>query len=69
MVKKDDCKYDDPLLPKKSLFRVDEVAKYFNVSESCIRLWIQHDILEKVKTRGVVNIPRESILKCRFQKI
>ncbi len=37
---------DDPLLPQKSLFRVDEVASYFDVTDRCIRLWIEHGHLE-----------------------
>ena len=60
---------DDPRLPNKSLFRIDEVADYFSVNASSIRRWIDHGILEKEKIVGVVRIPRESILQCRFRKV
>ena len=61
--------YDDPLLPQKSNFRVDEVARYFDVTEACIRIWIDHGILQKVKIRGILRVPRESIIHCRFAEI
>jgi len=60
-------KMDDPLLPKKSLFRIDEVARYFSVSDRCIRLWIDHGHLKKEKVVGTIRISRESILRCRFR--
>jgi excisionase family DNA binding protein len=53
-------------LPNKALFRVDEVADYFSVTERCIRLWIEHGHLESEKIVGVVRITREAVLKCRF---
>lgn len=59
---------DDPLLPKKSLFNIVEVAQYFDVTDRTIRLWIEHGHLEKEVIVGVMRIPRESILKCRFNK-
>ena len=59
---------DDSLLPKKGLFRRDEVAAYFGVTVRCIDRWIQHGILEKNKVVGTVQIPRRSILECRFRK-
>lgn len=59
---------DDPLLPKKGLFRRDEVADYFGVTVRCIDRWIQHGLLEKNKVVGTVQIPRGSILRCRFRK-
>ena len=55
-------------LPEKDLFRVDEVADYFGVDERTIRLWIEHGHLVLEKIVGVVRIPRESIIKCRFPK-
>ena len=63
---------EDPLLPVKSLFRVDEAADYLNVSTSTIRLWIDHGILEAEKykrddqQRGMIRVPRISLLRCRF---
>lgn len=59
---------DDPLLPQKSLFRIDEAAKYFNVSERTIRLWIEHKHLKAEKIVGSIRISRGSLLKCRFRK-
>lgn len=58
---------DDSRLPNKSLFRINEVADYFSVTERCIRLWLDHGHLEKEKIVGVVRIPRSSILRCRFR--
>ena len=55
-------------LPEKDLFRVDEVADYFGVDERTIRLWIEHGHLVREKIVGVIRIPRESIIKCRFPK-
>ena len=60
---------EDPLLPDKSLFRVDEVMQYFGISESTVRLWIQHGHLEAEKIVGSVRIKRESILSCRFKNV
>ncbi len=54
-------------LPDKALFRVDEVAEYFSVTERTIRLWIEHKHLESEKIQGILRIPREAILKCRFR--
>ena len=57
---------DDSFLPKKDLFRIDEVAEYFSVTDRCIQLWIAHGHLEKDPTPGRTRISRESILRCRF---
>ena len=59
---------DDPMLPQKSLFRIDEVARYFDVDDRTIRMWIQHGHLIKEKIQGVARISRQSILDCRFNK-
>lgn len=53
-------------LPKKDLFRVDEVATYFNVGESTIRLWIENGFFITEKLGGCVRIPRTSIIKFRL---
>jgi len=58
---------EDDLLPKKSLFRVDEVADHFGVTTRTIYTWIAHNILQSVNPGGIVRIPRESILNCRFK--
>jgi len=55
-------------LPKKDLFRVDEVAKYFDVTERTIFLWIAKGNLAAEKIVGTLRIPRTSILNCRFGK-
>jgi len=65
---------EDPLLPKKSLFRVEEAASYFGVARSTIYLWIDHGILQAEKYKlnemrpggGMIRIPRASLLGCRF---
>jgi len=57
---------DQSMLPKKDLFRIDEVAQYFSVTERTIRLWIDHGHLKATEKAGIVRILRESILKCRI---
>lgn len=57
---------DQSTLPKKDLFRIDEVATYFSVTERTVRLWIDHGHLTSVKKAGVIRILRESILKCHI---
>ena len=58
--------HDTTGLPKKDLFRVDEVAKYFDVTERTIFSWIAQGHLEAEKIVGTLRIPRGSILNCRF---
>jgi len=53
-------------LPRKDLFRVDEVAKYFDVTERTIFSWIAQGHLKAEKIVGTLRIPRGSILNCRF---
>lgn len=53
-------------LPNKPLLRVEEAATYFDVSRSTIYLWIDHGILIAEKYRGVIRIPKESIINCRI---
>ena len=60
-------KIEDSSLPNKSLFRIDEVANYFSVSERTIWLWIEHGHLVSEKIIGITRVPRESILHCRFK--
>lgn len=52
-------------LPQKDLFRIDEVARYFDNSERTIRLWIDHGHLEAEKVVGSIRVTRTSILSCR----
>ncbi len=54
-------------LPAKDLFRVDEVATYFDVTERTIRLWIEHGHLTAEKIVGTIRIPREAVLNCRIK--
>jgi len=54
------------LLPEKGLFRIDEAAVFFSVTERTIRLWIEHGILRAVKKGGVIRVLRESILECHI---
>ncbi len=56
-------------LPKKDLFRVDEVAEYYSVTDRTIRLWIEHGHLDAVKKGGTIRILRKSILTCRFKTV
>ena len=65
---------DDPMLPQKSLFRVDEAAYYLGVSDSTIRKLIDHGriltekyMVGKNQQRGIPRIPRESLLRFRFE--
>jgi len=58
--------FDDSFLPKKNSFRVEETARYFDVSERTVRLWIQHGHLASEKVVGTIMITRKSILRCRF---
>lgn len=51
-------------LPKKELFRIDEVATFASVTDRCIRLWIEHGHLEAVKIVGGVRVKRDSIIRC-----
>jgi len=54
------------MLPDKELLRVDEVMRYFDVSRSTIYLWLAHGILAGEKYRGVIRIPRKSVIECRM---
>ena len=55
-------------LPDKANFRISETAEYFSVSESSVRLWIAHGILQAQKIGGCIRVSRESILQCRLIK-
>ena len=59
---------DAPGLPKKDLFRIDEVAEYFDVTNRTVNLWINHGHLDALKKVGTVRITRESIVRCKFKK-
>lgn len=54
-------------IPKKPLWRVDEVASHFDVTRQTIYLWIDHGLLEAEKYNGkMVRITRESIENFRL---
>jgi excisionase family DNA binding protein len=50
---------------KKSLYRVDEVAEYFNVNRSTIYRWIDNGVLKSEKYVKTIRISRESIEQLR----
>ena len=52
-------------LPRKDLFRPDEVAEYFSVSAKTIYLWIDQGKLKAEKIVGTVRVLRGSILQLR----
>ena len=56
-------------LPNKELYRVDEIARYYNVTNRTVYLWIEH---KKLKTEltpgGQWRITRKSLDVCRFAK-
>ena len=57
-------------LPKKKLFRVSEVAKYFDVTERTVYLWIEHGhLLTEQTPGGQRRVTIDSINKCRFKDV
>lgn len=64
---KESKEIDMPGLPKKDLLRVDEVARYFQVTNQTVRLWISRGHLQAERMVGVLRISRESIARCRSQ--
>lgn len=51
-------------LPDKPYFRLDEVARLFDVSRSTLYRWIEEGRLPSVKIAGkAVRIEREALLK------
>jgi len=50
---------------KKSLYRVDEVAEYFNVNRSTVYRWIDNGVLKSEKYVKTIRISRESIEQVR----
>lgn len=66
-VEKEEATTEDEFLPDKSLFRIDEVATYFSVSERTVRLWIDHGHFKVEKLHGTIRVLRESILNFRLR--
>jgi len=57
-------------LPDKQLFRVDEVANYFDVEERTIRLWIEHGKLGATRIAGsTIRVSREAMQKCTLKVV
>lgn len=52
-------------LPEKDLFRVEEVADYFDVKKRTIYRWIDEEILKAEKIGGIIRIHRQAIIECR----
>ena len=50
-------------LPDRDVYRFFEVAQYLKIDERTIRTYIDHGHLKKVKLRGVVWIPRYSLIE------
>jgi len=51
-------------IPEKELWRIDEVAKFFTVTEQTIRMWINDGIIKRFKVSRIVRIPRSEIIRC-----
>jgi excisionase family DNA binding protein len=54
-------------LPKKTLLRPDEVARYLGVSRSVIYAWVDLGLLaaEQYVPGGTIRIPRQAVLDFR----
>lgn len=52
-------------LPKRALLTVQEVARYFYVSERTVYLWIDHGLLGAEKYRRIIRITKKSVLEMR----
>lgn len=50
---------------QKELFRVDEIASYFSVTDRTVRGWILNGHLKAEKIVGIIRIARESVLEFR----
>ncbi len=50
-------------LPNKPLLRVEEVAAYWTVTTRTVYSWVQHGLMESVRTPRGIRITRESAVK------
>ncbi|HNQ66130.1 MAG TPA: helix-turn-helix domain-containing protein [Smithella sp.] len=50
---------------EKQLYRVDEVAQYFDVSKSLVYRWIECGDIEAEKYRGTIRISYDAIIAYR----
>ena len=56
-------------LPNKNLYRVAEIANYFDVTVRTVYLWIENGLLECEETPGgQKRVTRQSLDRCRFRK-
>lgn len=61
-------KIDDSALPNKDFFRIDEVARYFDVSDRTVRMWIDHGHFETERLGGtIIRVLRDSVLRFRLK--
>ena len=52
-------------LPYRPLYRISDVAAYYDVSERTVRLWVEHGHLKVVqKPGGQLRITQESLESC-----
>lgn len=56
-------------LPRKALLRPDEVAAFLSVSERTIYRWHQQRLIEGIRVKKSLRIPRESIVKLLEQSL
>ena len=58
---------DDPLLPNKAHFRIDEVMEYFDMSRDTINRMVEHGKLICLQERpgAMRRFSRVEILRCR----
>ena len=54
--------------PKEKLLRIDEVARIFGLTESCVKLWVQNGHLVSVNVGGIRMITNSSVLTCPFKR-
>lgn len=54
-------------LPDKRMFRIPEVAKYFNVNDRTIRMWMKDRKIKYEKIGGSIRISRQAILDFRLK--
>ena len=52
-------------LPKRALLTIQEVARYFYVSDRTVYLWIDHGLLTAEKYRRIIRVTKKSVLEMR----
>ena len=56
-------------LPDRDVYRFSEIAQYLIVCEKTVRDYVTQGYLKKVKHKGVVWIPRSSIIEFMQSKL